>query len=178
VVAISAPLEKEEPDIDFTIIEREEEEVEEEEEAVDVPEEIDKIGALDDPARVAVATKKAPVPANLELEIKTPEAGEDNLGFGNDGDGARFAESLPDYEPTLDLRDYKYPTLDLLEAHGSEKIVSDAAELEANKNQIITTLKNYDIAIQKISATVVLRSPSTRSCRPPGPHFPDQEPGG
>jgi S-DNA-T family DNA segregation ATPase FtsK/SpoIIIE len=61
---------------------------------------------------------------------------------------------LAPYEPTLDLRDYKYPTLDLLEVHGSEKIVQDANELEANKNQIISTLRNYDIHIQKISATV------------------------
>lgn len=58
------------------------------------------------------------------------------------------------YEPTLDLRDYKYPSLDLLEAHGTDKIVHDPNELEANKNQIISTLKNYDIAIQRISATV------------------------
>jgi S-DNA-T family DNA segregation ATPase FtsK/SpoIIIE len=58
------------------------------------------------------------------------------------------------YEPTLDLRDYKYPTLDLLEAHGSDKIIQDPNELEANKNQIISTLRNYDIHIQKISATV------------------------
>jgi S-DNA-T family DNA segregation ATPase FtsK/SpoIIIE len=62
--------------------------------------------------------------------------------------------NLEPYEPTLDLRDYKYPHLDLLEAHGSEKIIHDPNELEANKNQIINTLKNYDILIQKISATV------------------------
>jgi DNA segregation ATPase FtsK/SpoIIIE, S-DNA-T family len=61
---------------------------------------------------------------------------------------------LEPYEPTLDLRDYKYPNLELLEAHGSEKIIQDANELEANKNQIINTLRNYDIQIQKISATV------------------------
>lgn len=58
------------------------------------------------------------------------------------------------YEPTLDLRDYKYPGLNLLESHGSEKIVHDPTELEANKNQIIATLRNYDIEIQRISATV------------------------
>ena len=63
-------------------------------------------------------------------------------------------EELQPYEPTLDLRDYKYPSLELLENFGSEKIVQDPAELEANKNQIINTLKNYDIAIHKISATV------------------------
>jgi DNA segregation ATPase FtsK/SpoIIIE, S-DNA-T family len=58
------------------------------------------------------------------------------------------------YEPTLDLANYKYPPTDLLETHGSEKIIHDAGELEANKNQIIATLKNYDIEIQRIAATV------------------------
>ena len=41
-----------------------------------------------------------------------------------------------------------------MEIHGSEKIVHDPQELETNKNQIIATLKNYDIAIQRIAATV------------------------
>lgn len=63
-------------------------------------------------------------------------------------------QDLPPYEPTLDLKDYKYPGLSILETHGSEKIVQDPNELENNKNQIINTLKNYDITIQKISATV------------------------
>ncbi|MEO6893951.1 MAG: DNA translocase FtsK, partial [Ginsengibacter sp.] len=58
------------------------------------------------------------------------------------------------YDPVLDLRNYKYPGLDLLENHGSDKIVQDVSELEENKNQIIHTLRNYDIEIQKIFATV------------------------
>ncbi|HEY5463457.1 MAG TPA: DNA translocase FtsK [Hanamia sp.] len=58
------------------------------------------------------------------------------------------------YDPALDLRNYKYPTIDLLENHGSDKIVQDVNELEDNKNQIIHTLRNYDIEIQKIFATV------------------------
>jgi S-DNA-T family DNA segregation ATPase FtsK/SpoIIIE len=58
------------------------------------------------------------------------------------------------FDPTLELKDYKYPSIDLLETHGSEKIVHDPNELETNKNQIIATLKNYDIAIQRIAATV------------------------
>ena len=98
---------------------------------------------------------KQPVAAELELEIKGPDNNEGSEGA--EGAGAEEAASglpLPDYEPTLDLRDYKYPSLDLLEAHGSERIVQDASELETNKNQIINTLKNYDISISKISATV------------------------
>jgi S-DNA-T family DNA segregation ATPase FtsK/SpoIIIE len=90
---------------------------------------------------------------NLELEIKSvPE--EETTGETNIEPKEKTYEDLPPYEPTLDLRDYKYPRLDLLESHGSERIVQDPAELEENKNQIINTLKNYDIAIQKISATV------------------------
>lgn len=83
----------------------------------------------------------------IPLEIKTVEP-----KLLEEGD--KTYSDLPPYEPTLDLRDYKYPGIDLLETHGSEKIVQDPAELEANKNQIINTLKNYDISIQKISATV------------------------
>lgn len=90
----------------------------------------------------------------LELEIKdradTEEEEEDNAAKPAT---KRQTIGTP-YDPILDLRDYVYPTLDLLDTHGSEKIVQDTAELQANKDQIINTLKNYDINIQKISATV------------------------
>lgn len=99
----------------------------------------DEISENKTPAPSAIATPDV----EPELEIK-PSAPEDEPEY----------ENLPPYEPTLDLRDYKYPTLDLLDTHGSEKIILDANELENNKTQIISTLRNYDIEIQKISATV------------------------
>ncbi len=86
---------------------------------------------------------------NLMLEVKTtPEKAEEK--------NTSIVEKVTQqpYDPILDLRNYKFPNLDLLEAHGSEKIIQDVTELETNKNQIINTLKNYDIEIQKISATV------------------------
>lgn len=97
-------------------------------------------------------TPKSNLP-DIELEIK-PVHEEEEESEEEDEESASAIADLPPYEPTLDLISYKYPSLDLLENHGSDKIVQDAAELEANKNQIINTLKNYDIAIQKISATV------------------------
>jgi DNA segregation ATPase FtsK/SpoIIIE, S-DNA-T family len=100
---------------------------------------------------LAFNSKKEKQPSNLELEIKTVPTIQTLLE--EKSDVTLSSDTLP-YEPTLDLRDYKYPSLDLLEIHGSERIVQDAAELDANKNQIINTLKNYDINIQKISATV------------------------
>jgi DNA segregation ATPase FtsK/SpoIIIE, S-DNA-T family len=100
-----------------------------------------------------VNTPPPPV-GTLQLEIKTlpdPEVEEDILSPLTTSNKTISREP---YDPILDLRDYKYPSMDLLENHGSEKIVQDPAELETNKNQIINTLKNYDITIQKISATI------------------------
>jgi S-DNA-T family DNA segregation ATPase FtsK/SpoIIIE len=121
-------------------------------EPVIVPEKQEALPVIPEP----VAEEPKPAKAgrkplsDLELEIKTvPEIPAEE----EPAELPRIADLAP-YEPTLDLRDYKYPTLDLLETHGSEKIIQDPTELEANKNQIINTLKNYDIAIQKISATV------------------------
>jgi S-DNA-T family DNA segregation ATPase FtsK/SpoIIIE len=58
------------------------------------------------------------------------------------------------YDPTLDLSDYKLPPLELLDEHGSDKVKYDPEELERNKNQIIATLNNYQIEISKIKATI------------------------
>lgn len=104
-----------------------------------------------DPKPVPVQEPPTKFPASsLELEIKPVH---DEI-VEPEADPVAKADELPPYEPTLDLQNYKYPSLELLENHGSDKIVQDAAELETNKNQIINTLKNYDIDIQKISATV------------------------
>jgi S-DNA-T family DNA segregation ATPase FtsK/SpoIIIE len=134
----------------FQVIEKEEEEeeIELEEESPIEKEIIDDIQhrrEIPEPIR----NVPAPLPPvdDLELEIKTADPAPEEIKEKGYGD-------LPPYEPTLDLRDYKYPSIELLDTHGSEKIVQDPAELETNKNQIISTLANYDITIQKIYATV------------------------
>jgi len=103
------------------------------------------------PEEVTDLLSKNKTKNNLELEIKTisevPAEEPDLLT-------AKKVLAQAPYDPVLDLKDYKYPKLGLLETHGSEQIVRDPTELEANKNQIISTLKNYDIEIDKISATV------------------------
>ena len=63
-------------------------------------------------------------------------------------------EKLGDYDPTLDLSNYKIPSVKLLNDYGSGKIEIDKEELEANKNRIVETLGNYKIGIASISATV------------------------
>lgn len=63
-------------------------------------------------------------------------------------------ENLEPYDPKKDLSAYKYPSIDLLENHGSGTTTIDRNELENNKNQIIETLKNFNISISSIRATV------------------------
>ncbi|MFN5423382.1 MAG: DNA translocase FtsK 4TM domain-containing protein [bacterium] len=86
----------------------------------------------------------------LPLEIKpVPEQKDTGLS-----PKAAAVLASPKFDPIADLKGYKYPSLDLLAQHGGEKIIMDQNELEANKTQIMNTLKNYDIEIQKIFATV------------------------
>ena len=58
------------------------------------------------------------------------------------------------FDPTLDLSNYKFPTLDLLKEYSTGGITINQEELEENKNKIVETLRNYKIEIAQIKATV------------------------
>ena len=58
------------------------------------------------------------------------------------------------YDPELDLSNYKYPKVDLLNDTTDKKIQVSKDELTTNKNRIIETLKNFKIEIAKIKATI------------------------
>jgi len=58
------------------------------------------------------------------------------------------------FDPTLDLSNYKYPTIDLLKDYSTGGITINQEELEENKNRIVDTLRNYKIEIAQIKATV------------------------
>ena len=58
------------------------------------------------------------------------------------------------FDPHYELRDYKFPTLDMLNDYGDKKSEIDEEELNANKNKIVETLGHYGIAIDKIKATI------------------------
>jgi S-DNA-T family DNA segregation ATPase FtsK/SpoIIIE len=143
---VAPPVEPEEVPFDFSIVEKDE-----------VP---DVIAPPLDPITTAglnLIEEPAAEPKKSKRNIPDPELVINDVQREQEAeeeDADLPAVEMAPYEPTLDLRDYKYPHLDLLEVHGSERIIQDPNELEANKNQIINTLKNYDILIQKISATV------------------------
>ena len=64
-----------------------------------------------------------------------------------------LVEKFGEFDPKLELGNFKFPTLNLLKEY-NESIAVDAEELEQNKNKIVDTLKNYKIGIAQIKATV------------------------
>jgi S-DNA-T family DNA segregation ATPase FtsK/SpoIIIE len=58
------------------------------------------------------------------------------------------------FDPTLDLSNYKFPTIELLKEYSTGGITINQEELEENKNRIVDTLRNYKIEIAQIKATV------------------------
>ncbi len=58
------------------------------------------------------------------------------------------------YDPTLDLSNYKFPTLELLNEYDTGKTGVSQEELNENKDRIVATLVNFKIGIQSIKATI------------------------
>lgn len=87
---------------------------------------------------------------NVELVIEeTPQ--EETVEHGKDKEHHGL-DTL--FDPRYELRNYKFPTLDMLNDYGGAKGEIDEAELNANKNKIVETLRNYGIEIEKIKATI------------------------
>ncbi len=95
---------------------------------------------------------------SVTFEVTKPKTAEDQIDEyeAEENDDPNYNVSkLGKYDPTLDLSKYVPPTLDLLKVYGSDKDLQvDMAEQTANKNRIISTLKNFGIDIDSIKATV------------------------
>lgn len=96
--------------------------------------------------------EEAPATRPQDLDLSFEVTKQDDEPVIKNGAHISIADNEP-YAPELDLPDYKFPTLDLLEDR-HEVITLDKEELEKNKNQIIQTLRSFGIEIQRISATV------------------------
>ena len=65
----------------------------------------------------------------------------------------KILKDFGEFDPTLELSNFRFPTFNLLKQY-NESISIDPEELEANKDRIVETLKNYKIGIAEIKATV------------------------
>jgi len=86
-----------------------------------------------------------------ELEIEINSAKEDLVETNL---SQQLVDKYGSYDPTLELSKYVFPTLDLLKDYGDGSITINQEELEANKNKIVNTLKNYKIEIAQIKANI------------------------
>lgn len=93
-----------------------------------------------DTSPLALELEPTPVAPPLEKVVASDEPDYGSIGSA--------------FDPRRDLSGYQIPPLELLNAYGSQDIVVDPKELEANKDRIVETLSHYKIDIAKIKATV------------------------
>ncbi len=95
--------------------------------------------------------KKPELTTDSGLEIEVPKGDEQSTSLSIQQENK---DGLDPYDPTLDLSSYENPVVALLDDYADVNFEVDRAELEANKEQIVTTLQNYKIDVTKIKATI------------------------
>ena len=90
------------------------------------------------------------------VEDTTKNELEDVLENDLDDDGVneKVLKDFGLFDPTLDLGNYQYPPLSLLSEYNNAGSKVTEEELEANKNKIVETMRNFQIGIASIKATI------------------------
>ena len=89
--------------------------------------------------------------ADVAMEVETAQEEEE----APETLSGKLVKDFGEFDPTLELSNYKFPTIDLLKDYTEGgSITIDQQELEENKDNIVNTLKNYKIDIAQIKATV------------------------
>ena len=91
--------------------------------------------------------KKPEVKPMPSFVVETPRAQADEVAD-------RLVAEHGEYDPTLDLSNYKFPPLELLDEYDSGKVQVTQEELTQNKDKILETLTNFKIGITSIKATI------------------------
>lgn len=103
---------------------------------------------FEEPKKEAVVTPEKEEELTVEVEAVKEEEEVDKLAN-------KLVKDFGEFDPTLELGNYTFPTLELLSDHGVKgSITINQEELEENKNRIVQTLKHYKIDISQIKATI------------------------
>jgi len=109
-----------------------------------------------------ISNKENTIDKDLEITFKEKPETDDveidvdkivNENHVNENLSDKLVADFGEFDPTLELSNYKFPTLNLLQDY-NESISVDQEELELHKNRIVETLNNYNIGIDRIKATV------------------------
>lgn len=120
------------------------------------------------PVNLNLATKPTIPVVNSEqaFDVKTSTVQKEDIKFNVEvapvvdilDDSDRKSQELVEkhglYDHKLDLANFHMPPVDLLKDYGSEEISINKEELEENKNKIVGLLKNFNVGIAEIKATI------------------------
>ena len=87
---------------------------------------------------------------NIEIELEQPVFEEHTVENLSNS----LVKDFGEFDPKLELSNYKFPELNLLKDYTNENININKTELESNKDRIVDTLNNYKIGIASIKATI------------------------
>ena len=107
--------------------------------------------SIEEPVLKTVVQDEISSESDVAMEVETAaeeETVEENLS-------KKLVEDFGQFDPTLELSNFKFPSIELLKDYTAGKgITINQEELEENKNRIVETLLNYKIGISNIKATV------------------------
>lgn len=129
---------------DFSVdVAGDEEHVDEEDEQMEQPAEYDDAAAAFDRMSSKIAAEANKEGEDIKMEVESAD-GDDDMG----------GKMLRPINPKDELSYYKPPTIDLLDKYEQAAHSIDMNEQQANKNKIVEVLRNFDIEISSIKATV------------------------
>ncbi|MEE6129039.1 DNA translocase FtsK [Chryseobacterium arthrosphaerae] len=104
------------------------------------------------PSAPVSAVASAPAQENIKFNVEVAPV----IDILDDSDkkSQELVEKHGLYDHKLDLANFQMPPVDLLKDYGSEEISINKEELEENKNKIVGLLKNFNVGIAEIKATI------------------------
>lgn len=104
------------------------------------------------PSAPSSAVNTAPAQENIKFNVEVAPV----IDILDDSDkkSQELIEKHGLYDHKLDLAKFQMPPVELLKDYGSEEISINKEELEENKNKIVGLLKNFNVGIAEIKATI------------------------
>jgi S-DNA-T family DNA segregation ATPase FtsK/SpoIIIE len=108
-------------------------------------------------------TQPEAAPTEVKLDVEKPETPKKEVAqptfiieerTETDELADKLVEEKGVYDPTLDLSNFKFPPLELLNEYEVGKVQVTQEELNQNKDKILATLTNFKIGISSIKATI------------------------
>ncbi|PWN65905.1 FtsK/SpoIIIE family DNA translocase [Chryseobacterium oncorhynchi] len=102
--------------------------------------------------RPSTPAPAAPAQENIKFNVEVAQVVD--ILDDSDRKSQELVEKHGLYDHKLDLANFHMPPVDLLKDYGSEEISINQEELEENKNKIVGLLKNFNVGISEIKATI------------------------